>query len=92
MGLLLTRDKFRELVFQRDGGKCVFCEKPAADAHHIIERRLWSDGGYYLDNGASVCPEHHILCEQTLISVEEVRIACGITRIIVPQHLYDDQP
>lgn len=90
--VLLGRDEFREAVFARDKGKCVFCEQPAVDAHHIIERRLWLDGGYYLDNGASVCGDHHIQCEQTTISVEDVRDACGITRILVPQHLYADQP
>jgi len=87
---LLTRDDFREGVFARDNNKCVFCEKAALDAHHIIERRLWADGGYYMANGASVCQDHHILCEETTISVEDVRIACGITKIIVPQHLYPD--
>jgi hypothetical protein len=62
------------------------------DAHHIIERRLWPDGGYYLDNGASVCEAHHIACETTELTVEDVRIACGIRRILVPPHLYPDQP
>src|SRR5690606_22004173 len=89
--MLLSRDGFRESVFGRDKQKCIFCERPPADAHHIIERRLWPDGGYYLENGASVCNEHHILCEQTRISVEEVREACGIRRIVVPPHLYADQ-
>lgn len=88
---LLGRDEFREGVFARDNHRCVFCSNPAADAHHIIERRLWSDGGYYLANGASVCGDHHIKCETTEISVEDVRHACGITKIIVPPHLYDDQ-
>lgn len=88
---LLTRDQFREGVFARDGYKCVFCDQPAVDAHHILERRLWPDGGYYLENGASVCEEHHLACERTLISVEEVRHAAGITKIITPPHLYDDQ-
>lgn len=88
----LGRDLFRETTFKRDGGKCVFCEKDAVDAHHILERRLWSDGGYYLDNGASVCEEHHMECEKTNISVEEVRAACEITRAIIPDHLYMDQP
>ena len=87
---LLTRDQFREGVFKRDGHKCVFCDKPAKDAHHILERRLWPDGGYYLENGASVCEEHHLACERTTISVEDVRHACGITKIVVPPHLYDD--
>lgn len=87
---LLTRDQFREGVFARDGHKCVFCDKPAKDAHHILERRLWPDGGYYLDNGASVCEEHHLACERTAISVEDVRYASAITKVIVPPHLYDD--
>jgi hypothetical protein len=91
-GDLLTRDAFRKTVFARDGHRCVLCPRPAVDAHHIIERRLWDDGGYYLNNGASVCGEHHMLCEMTRISVEEVRRACGIARVIVPTHLYSDQP
>lgn len=89
--ILLSRDDFRDDVFARDGHVCVFCDSPAVDAHHIIERRLWPDGGYYLENGASVCAEHHIACEETRISVEEVRDVCGIKRIIVPPHLYADQ-
>ena len=74
---LLTRDNFRDSVFERDNHKCVFCNEKAVDAHHILERRLWKDGGYYLDNGASVCEEHHLACERTDISVEDVRIACN---------------
>jgi hypothetical protein len=88
---LLTREQFREQVFARDKHRCVFCGEPAQDAHHILERRLFSDFGYYLDNGASVCGEHHIKCETTEISVEDVRLACGITKPIIPPHLYDDQ-
>ena len=91
MSKLLTRDDFRRLVFERDGHKCVFCDLPAKDAHHIIERRLWPDGGYYLENGASVCEEHHLKCESTELSVEDVRDACKITKKLLPPHLYDDQ-
>lgn len=91
MNKLLTRDEFRRQVFVRDNHKCVFCNNPAQDAHHILERRLWSDGGYYIDNGASVCGYHHIECEKTIISVEDVRLACNITKKIIPSHLYDDQ-
>lgn len=90
MNTLLTRDKFRSLVFERDNYKCIFCDNPAKDAHHILERRLWDDGGYYLNNGASLCEEHHILCETTQISVEDIRVACGIEKPIIPSHLYDD--
>jgi len=91
MNTLLTRTEFREAVFARDGGKCVFCDKPAVDAHHIMERRLWPDGGYYLNNGASVCEEHHLACETTCITTEQVREACGIEEVILPPHLYSDQ-
>lgn len=87
---LLTRDQFREKVFARDNHKCVFCDNKAVDAHHIIERRLFACGGYHLNNGASVCEHHHLQCEMTLISVDDVRNACGITQKIVPPHLYDD--
>lgn len=53
---LLARDSFREGVFARDGHKCVICgSREQLNAHHIIERRLWDDGGYYLDNGATLC-------------------------------------
>lgn len=88
--VLLTRDRFREGTFARDGHKCVFCGEPAVDAHHILERRLFSDGGYYLNNGASVCEKHHLECEMTKITVDAVRTACGITKPVLPQHLYED--
>lgn len=89
---LLTREEFKSQVFERDGGLCVFCDNPAADAHHILERRLWTDGGYYVNNGASVCLDHHYACETTEISVEEVREACGLlgSGWPIPTHLYDD--
>jgi hypothetical protein len=88
--ILLPRDKFRSAVFKRDSHTCVFCENLADTAHHILERRLWSDGGYYVENGASVCEQHHLECEMTIRSVEEVREAAGITRKVIPDHLYDD--
>lgn len=90
MEKLLTRDQFREGVFARDKHTCVFCDAPAVDAHHILERRLWPDGGYYLSNGASVCERHHLECERTTISVDDVRRACGITKATIPPHLYSD--
>lgn len=89
--MLLSRDKFREAVFARDGNKCVFCDLPAKDAHHVLERRLFPDGGYHLNNGASVCEQHHLDCEMTKISVEDVRIACGIQKPVIPEDFYDDQ-
>lgn len=81
---LLSREEFKRRVFARSKGKCVFCLKDAVDAHHILERKLFKDGGYYLSNGAAVCEEHHLLCEQTLISVEDVRTAARIVRPKLP--------
>lgn len=86
-----VRDAAREACFARDGGKCVICGAQAQDAHHILERRLWPDGGYVLDNLASVCGPCHLMCEQTLYSVEMVREAAGITKIVVPPHMYADE-
>lgn len=90
---LLTRDGFREGVFARDNHVCVVCGEPAVDAHHIIERRLWDDGGYYLENGASLCAKHHLEAEMTTLSVREIRDYCGIsnTTPCLPDHMYDDQ-
>lgn len=87
---LLSREKFKKQVFERDNHKCVFCNKPAVDAHHILDRKLWNDGGYYLSNGASVCEEHHWDCEKTTISVEDVRKACGIKDYVLPSNFLKD--
>lgn len=89
--LLLSREAFKAEVFKRDGSKCVFCDAPAVDAHHIFERKLWHDGGYYLRNGASVCSAHHYACETTEITVEEVLHACGITDRLLPPHLAENE-
>lgn len=87
---LLSRTEFREGVFARDKNRCVICGNPAQDAHHIIERRLFDDGGYYLDNGASLCGEHHILAETTELSCEEIREAIGIKKPVLPDGYYAD--
>lgn len=99
---LLSRNAFRQAVFERDGHRCVLCgvrpedtKEGKLDAHHILERRLFTaddeKGGYFLSNGASVCEPCHLLCEQTVISTDRVREAAGITRVIIPSYFYDDQ-
>ena len=89
----MERKKFKELVFERDSHKCLFCDLPAIDAHHIMERRLFDCGGYELNNGASVCAEHHLSCERTDISVEDIleRIGLKFNNRFTPEHLYSDQ-
>ncbi|KWA83726.1 hypothetical protein WL29_20375 [Burkholderia ubonensis] len=82
--VLLSRENFKRYVFLRAGGRCVFCPAPAVDAHHIIERKLFADGGYYLGNGAAVCDAHHWQCETTELSVADVRAAAGIQSPVLP--------
>jgi len=88
---LLSRNEFREGVFRRDNYKCVICGAEGKDAHHILERRLFKGaeelGGYFLENGSTLCEEHHILAENTSLSCETIRKACGISHIILPKHL-----
>ena len=67
---LLTREEFRKKVLARFNGKCccVGCTVDAVDAHHIMDRKLWSDSGYYLSNGAPLCAEHHLQAEHGELS------------------------
>lgn len=88
---LLTRNEFREAVFTRDNHRCLACGEPGVDAHHIMERRLFDDGGYYLDNGATLCEVHHLAAETTIISCDYLRQQAGITTVILPEHLYRDE-
>lgn len=88
---LLTRDEFREGVFLRDGYKCVMCGNAAEDAHHIIERRLWDDEGYYVENGASLCGNCHRQAEATVITCDQIRDKAGITRIVIPNTFDRDE-
>jgi hypothetical protein len=82
--LLLTRDQFREAIFARDRHMCVNCGQPGQDAHHIIERRLFPDGGYYIDNGATLCAECHIQAEATTLDCDTIRARAGIRSVVLP--------
>lgn len=86
----MDREDARRQTFERDKHRCVFCGEKALDAHHILERRLWEDGGYHLDNLISVCGPCHLACERTLLSVEDCREAADIRCVLVPAHLYAD--
>ena len=90
--ILLTRGNFRETCLKRDGYQCAICgSKNDLVVHHIIERRLFENGGYFENNGISICPSCHIKCEQTLISVEEARKAAGIIDKCIPNLFYADE-
>lgn len=63
---LLTREDFKKEVFRKTNNKCCVpgCTCDAVDAHHIMDRKLWNDGGYYLSNGAALCEKHHLAAEK----------------------------
>lgn len=86
---LLSREEFKERVFARDKHCCVVCSAPAVDAHHILDRKLFEDGGYYLDNGASLCEVHHMDAEVSRITVEYLRSVCGITTAVLALGMSD---
>ena len=87
MEKLLTRDNFREMGFARDNHKCVICGEVAVDFHHLFDRSLFPDGGYYISNGASLCTEHHIDAEKSILTVQQIRDAAKITELILPPSL-----
>lgn len=87
---LLTRESFKKEVFNRDKNKCIIlgCNASSDDAHHIIERKLFGEsGGYFIDNGASLCNYHHMEVEKTTISCGHLRTLAKITRVIIPSQL-----
>lgn len=88
---LLSRDEFRNVVFARDSHVCVNCGAPAVDAHHILDRKLFPDGGYYKANGASVCSPCHLLAESTELSCETLRQKAGIKQFPLPPQLSEGQ-
>lgn len=86
MNPLLTREKFVAQALARDKNSCVICKKEASEVHHIIERKLWPDSGYYLNNAATLCGEHHLQAEQTILSCDEIRNKTNIVEILLPEH------
>jgi len=87
MKRLLTRPEFKLKVFARDNYSCVVCGAPATDAHHIMDRSLFDNGGYYLDNGSSLCAKHHLQAEKTLVLPKQLYQLCGIETPMLPEHL-----
>lgn len=66
---LLERHEFRQKALKRDNNTCIvpWCSEEADEVHHIIERSLWTDEGYYMGNAASVCNPHHKMAENNHI-------------------------
>ena len=86
---LLTREQFRLQTLSRQPGcDMPFCSAEKVDAHHILNRNLWTEehekGGYFLSNGAGLCARHHYAAELTLLSVEDLRQSVGIVDFAMP--------
>ena len=61
----MVRHLFKDAVFNRDKHKCVLCPYTKdLDAHHITDRNEMPNGGYVVENGITLCPEHHIDAER----------------------------
>lgn len=88
---LLSREEFRKRVFERTNGMCCVpgCKNCAVDAHHIMDRKLFSDGGYYLGNGAALCAEHHLQAEHGEITPNDciMYMEIALEDISVPNKL-----
>lgn len=84
---LLTREQFFEAVMKRDRQCCVYCLKPAVDAHHLIDRKCFDDGGYYKDNGVSLCSQCHLYAERGVLSPQKLRSYAGIKEVVLPKNL-----
>lgn len=84
-----NRQNFRKNVFSRDNNNCLvpWCDSEADDAHHIIERELWEDGGYIEDNGASVCNKHHRYAEDNQIPPQAFYFWAGIENPPTPDSI-----
>jgi hypothetical protein len=87
----MDRAAFREAVFARDHKSlCLLWSTRAKMLITSMERRLWPDGGYILENGATLCGPCHVKAEQTLIRPNWLRVNIGLPTVL-PPHLYDDQ-
>jgi ssDNA-binding Zn-finger/Zn-ribbon topoisomerase 1 len=64
--------KWSIAIRARDGFKCYICGKrpklrSEADAHHIYTKSNYPNRAYDLDNGITVCEDHH----QPLVHISE---------------------
>ena len=48
----------REVIYERDGGQCMYCGKPGNNVHHIVGRRNRSTR-WFEPNLITLCPSCH---------------------------------
>lgn len=85
------RQQFQETCIERENNECIipWCTEAPDDVHHIVERELWSDGGYIPANGASVCNHHHQYAEENHIPPQAFWMWAGVDsdNIVVPEQI-----
>lgn len=81
-----NRKQFRHDCKERDNHECIvpWCDNQPDEVHHILERALWSDGGYIQNNGASVCNKHHRYAEENQIPPQAFWFWAGIPTDNIP--------
>lgn len=90
------RAQFRDTVFRRDKYTCRVCGKvwlpsdadPAlgrVNAHHIMDRSHWPNGGYVMENGITVCDGDTESCHMKL---EQFHITGTALPNLHPDDLY----
>jgi 5-methylcytosine-specific restriction endonuclease McrA len=85
MKVLLTREEARQKTLDRDHNKCIICnEINELTIHHIIDRSLFKDQGYYIDNLITLCPVCHIKSENGTYTCNELREKANIDNIVLP--------
>jgi 5-methylcytosine-specific restriction endonuclease McrA len=68
------RERFRSQVMERDAYQCVVCgSREDLEVHHIVNRNLMANGGYYLTNGVTLCPQHHFEAEAGALTETQLK-------------------
>lgn len=98
---LLGRKEWNQAVLSRDSHACVLCKAANAelDVHHIMERKLFANGGYFLNNGVSLCARPkkgqqfscHMQAEGCMVLPSELRKKAGINRVVLPTDLNPEE-
>lgn len=90
------RQKFRQTCVDRDNSQCIvpWCNETVTsdpdgkgDVHHIIERKLWENGGYVEQNGVSICSKHHKDAEKKYIPPQAFWYWANINEPVLPDGL-----
>ena len=62
-------EKWAQEVKNRDGNRCVICgSTDNLDAHHIIPKRTHPEFEFQVENGVTLCREHHTMVHPYMTS------------------------